>query len=324
MRKYLLGVYCFFQCTLTFAQNTFPSSGNVGIGTLSPVSQLTIGSGDLQVESGQGRFKGWYHTGTGLGTEIGVSNGNGYILTYDRTAQTYASTSIQSSNALFTVTNNNSFLFSGGNVGIGTAVPVSRLSVDGGDLQIENGQGRFKGWYHAGTGLGSEIGVWNGNGYLLTYDRTGQAYASTSIQANAALFTVNSNNSFLFSGGNVGIGTATPTEMLSVKGNVKAQKLIVTQTGWSDYVFDSSYQLKSLTEIEQFIKKNKHLPDIPSVKEVEENGINVGDNQALLLRKIEELTLYMIEMKKENKKQQEEIEWLKKELNTSKSKQENK
>lgn len=237
MKKYLLGAYCLFQCGLSVAQNTFPSSGNVGIGTMSPVSQLTVNGGDLQIESGQGRFKGWYHTGTGLGTEIGVSGGNGYIL---------------------------------------------------------------------------------------TYDRTGQAYTNTSIQSNNALFTVSSNNSFLFSGGNVGIWTTVPTEMLSVKGNVKAQKMIVAQTGWSDYVFDSSYQLKPLTEVEQFIKQNKHLPDIPSAIEVEEKGVSVGDNQALLLKKIEELTLYMIEMKKENKKQQEEIEMLKSKLNINKSKQKNK
>ncbi|WP_051416704.1 hypothetical protein [Asinibacterium sp. OR53] len=324
MKKYLLGVYCLFHCGLTFAQNTFPSSGNVGIGTLSPVSQLTINGGDLQVESGQGRFKGWYHAGTGLGTEIGVSSGSGYVITFDRTGQAYASTSIQSNNALFTVSNNNSFLFTGGNVGVGTLAPVSRLSVDGGDLQVESGQGRFKGWYHVGTGLGTEIGVSSGSGYVITFDRTSQTYASTSIQSNNALFTVSSNNSFFFSGGNVGIGTTAPTEMLSVKGNVKAQKMIVTQTGWSDYVFDPSYQLKPLSQVEVFIKENKRLPEVPSAKEVEEKGISVGDNQALLLKKIEELTLYMIEMKKESKKQQEEIEMLKGKLNINKNKQENK
>ncbi|SDW58196.1 hypothetical protein SAMN05444410_10412 [Hydrobacter penzbergensis] len=394
MKKYLLGAYCFFQCVLTFAQNTFPSSGNVGIGTLSPVSQLTINGGDLQIESGQGRFKGWYHTGTGLGTEIGVSGGNGYILTYDRTGQAYASTSIQSNNALFTVSNNNSFLFAGGNVGfgttapaypvhqqvsfldgyahvientsansvrwkimnaasqgafevavngngntiiqtgkttsspvlsilsgnvgIGTLTPASQLTIGSGDLQVESGQGRFKGWYHTGTGLGTELGVWNGNGYILTYDRTGQVYASTIIQSNNALFTVSSNNSFLFSGGNVGIGTTVPTEMLSVKGNVKAQKMIVTQTGWSDYVFAKDYKLRSLNSLETFIKENKHLPEVPSAKEVGEKGISVGDNQALLLKKIEELTLYVIEIKKEVLVLQHQNKILKDQLNKSK------
>jgi hypothetical protein len=65
--------------------------------------------------------------------------------------------------------------------------------------------------------------------------------------------------------------------------------------GWSDYVFNDDYKLRSLSSLESFIKQNKHLPEVPSAKEVEEKGISVGDNQALLLKKIEELTLYVIE-----------------------------
>ena len=99
--------------------------------------------------------------------------------------------------------------------------------------------------------------------------------------------------------GNVGIGTISPSEKLSVNGNIRTKKLIVTQTGWPDYVFNNDYKLKPLAEVENYIKANKHLPDMPSAKEVEIKGISVGDNQALLLKKIEELTLYIIEMQKE-------------------------
>jgi hypothetical protein len=94
--------------------------------------------------------------------------------------------------------------------------------------------------------------------------------------------------------GNVGIGVTSPGEKLVVNGNIRTKKLIVTQSGWSDYVFDSDYRLRSLGSLQSFIRRNKHLPDMPSAKEVEEQGVNVGDTQALLLKKIEELTLYII------------------------------
>lgn len=80
--------------------------------------------------------------------------------------------------------------------------------------------------------------------------------------------------------------------------------MVVTETGWSDFVFDDDYNLPSLNEVENFINENNHLPDIPSAEDVEENGVSVGEMQAKLLQKIEELMLYVIE-------QQKEIEMLK-------------
>jgi hypothetical protein len=118
--------------------------------------------------------------------------------------------------------------------------------------------------------------------------------------------------------GNVGIGTTNPSEKLSVNGNIRSKKLIVTQSNWADYVFNDGYRLRPLVEIEKFIKTNKHLPDIPTVKEVEQKGIDVGSTQALLLKKIEELTLYLIEQNKkmermntENKEMKKQIQQLK-------------
>jgi len=70
---------------------------------------------------------------------------------------------------------------------------------------------------------------------------------------------------------------------------------------WPDYVFKPHYNLRSLSEVEQYIKTHQHLPDVPSEKEVKANGIDVGETQAILLRKIEELTLYMIKQEKELK-----------------------
>jgi hypothetical protein len=111
-----------------------------------------------------------------------------------------------------------------------------------------------------------------------------------------------------FVGGNMGIGTTNPGQYkLAVEGNLGARKVIVTKASWADYVFEPIYKLPSLKEVEQFIKQNKHLPDVPSAKEVEKNGLDLGDNQAILLKKIEELTLYVIEQNKKLEEQQQTI-----------------
>ena len=83
---------------------------------------------------------------------------------------------------------------------------------------------------------------------------------------------------------------------LTSSGKLKAKEVEVTLTGWPDYVFETDYPLMSLQETESFIKQNKHLPALPSAKEVEENGINLGEMNALLLRKVEELTLYILDL----------------------------
>ncbi|RXK82907.1 hypothetical protein [Filimonas effusa] len=99
--------------------------------------------------------------------------------------------------------------------------------------------------------------------------------------------------------GNVGIGSKEPgSYKLAVEGTIGARKIKVTQEAWADYVFDSSYQLPSLSHVETFIKENKHLPEIPSAAEVKKDGLDLGDNQVVLLKKIEELTLYIIQQNK--------------------------
>jgi hypothetical protein len=99
---------------------------------------------------------------------------------------------------------------------------------------------------------------------------------------------------------------------LAVNGRVSAQKMVITQTGsWPDYVFSKQYTLPSLSEVESFINQNNHLPGIPSAAEVEKKGIDVGNNQAALLKKIEELTLYTIQQDKELKSLKQEMAELK-------------
>lgn len=111
--------------------------------------------------------------------------------------------------------------------------------------------------------------------------------------------------------GKIGIGTTNPDELLTVKGKIHTQEVIVDLNGAvaPDYVFESyfdgiskfnsSYRLLTLPEIETYIKEFHHLPNIPSAKEIEKNGLSLKEMNLLLLEKIEELTLYTIQQQKE-------------------------
>jgi hypothetical protein len=91
---------------------------------------------------------------------------------------------------------------------------------------------------------------------------------------------------------------------LFVKDGIRAEKVkvdIASANGWADYVFKKEYPLKPLEEVEQFVNNNGHLPNIPSAEEVVKNGVNLGEMDAKLLEKIEELTLYSIDLNKKNK-----------------------
>lgn len=108
-----------------------------------------------------------------------------------------------------------------------------------------------------------------------------------------------------------------PGYKLDVDGKIRANEIVVN-TGGADFVFENDYNLKSLDEVETFIKENKHLPDIPTAEEVEENGVSLGEMQTKLLQKIEELTLYVIEQDKSIEQLKEENDSLKKILNNKK------
>lgn len=113
--------------------------------------------------------------------------------------------------------------------------------------------------------------------------------------------------------GGVGIGVSTiPSGVqFAVNGKINCKEVEVTLTGWSDNVFKSDYNLMPLQEVENFIAANNHLPGVPAEKEVLKKGVNLGDMDAVLLKKIEELTLYMIELKKENEQLRKKIEEIK-------------
>lgn len=102
--------------------------------------------------------------------------------------------------------------------------------------------------------------------------------------------------------------------MLTVDGTILAKEVrvaISTSTHWADYVFDKDYKLMPLKEVESYIQANKHLPEVPSSEEVEKDGVEVTEISTVLLKKIEELTLYAIELQKKLEAQQKEINILK-------------
>ncbi len=112
-------------------------------------------------------------------------------------------------------------------------------------------------------------------------------------------------------GGNVGIGTTNPgIYKLAVEGTIGAREVKVTLNNWSDFVFENDYKLLDLKDVEEYIVKNNRLPDIPSKSEVIEEGISLGEMDAKLLQKIEELTLYTIEQEKKIEKLEKLVEQL--------------
>ncbi|NTE04314.1 hypothetical protein G6M26_06445 [Agrobacterium tumefaciens] len=117
------------------------------------------------------------------------------------------------------------------------------------------------------------------------------------------------------SNGDVGIGTTTPREKLSVNGNIRSREIKVDALNWPDFVFDKGYKKMSLPEMEAFIQTNKHLPGVPSAATVEKNGIALGEMNKVLLQRLEELTLHLIEKDKQITSQQSEMSQVVKKLN---------
>ncbi len=185
----------------------------------------------------------------------------------------------------------NDVLFNGINSNVATAYgPLKLHSLEGSGANVA-GQS-FNIYPGGGTGSGA-------GGDFVVYTAAPGAAGST-LNAYTDKFRVTA-------AGKVSIGasnTTDPDYKLFVDKGIKTQKVKVTQAGWPDYVFDRQYKLPSLIEVEKFIKANNHLPEVPSAEEIEKDGLNLGDNQATLLKKIEELTLYAIDANKKIEQQQ--------------------
>ncbi|MES2275332.1 MAG: hypothetical protein V4592_04870 [Bacteroidota bacterium] len=135
-------------------------------------------------------------------------------------------------------------------------------------------------------------------------------YISTEFSTDI-LFTVGnmpSGNIFTVArNGYVGINTTTPQEALSVNGKIRSKEVKVEAINWPDYVFKKDYHLPSLSSIKTYIDQNYHLPDMPSEQDVAKDGVNLGEMNKLLLKKVEELTLYLIEKDKKEQAQEQKL-----------------
>ena len=235
----LILVLCFMHNLLLAQANTFPSTGNAGVGTTTPRSAFDVAK---YIPNGAlGTVFGRLPEGdaTGIGTFLGVQ-------------------------------------------GAGTGV------VDGKSFSI----------------IHSFHGVINSSINFLRGGSVVGGFITFSTNENIEQVRINYE-------GNVGIGTSTPREKLSVNGKIRAREIKVETANWPDYVFAKDYKLLSLRDTEQHIQEKGHLPGIPSAEEAKANGVDLGDMNARLLQKIEELTLYLIGQGKEIKELKKEVKSLK-------------
>jgi len=281
-----------FNTSTTNRMTILNSNGFVGIGTTSPTQLLHVNGNVLATQ-----FQGTSFAATGSITANTFTANNGTF------------NSVSSLLALQT-NGTNRFVIqsSNGNVGVGTATPDSKFHISGGNLVIDNSSAPT---IYTGTGT-AEL-----NRYLLLSNSVGQPTASGLkvggvLVADDYTYASPSKNDLIVKG-KLGIGTPLTSNpnnyTLAVNGTIGTKDVHVerTSTTWPDYVFSRSYELQPLKQVAAYIEENKHLEGVPSAADVEKDGHSLAEMDAILLKKVEELTLYIIQ-------QQKEIEALKAQL----------
>lgn len=223
-----------------------------------------------------------------------------------------------------------------GKVGIGTSMPGDLLQIGNDYTSISFGAANFStldfGTGYMGFNATRQNSIWTvksdgaHNGGVILFSGINGEFRIVSISNNSnsssdQLLTdqevINNTKIFISKDGGVGIGTeCVPTGFnLAVDGKIITEEVNIQINGldgcWPDYVFSETYQLQSLDEVENYVKKNHHLEGIPSAIEIERNGINLAEMNAGLLKKTEELTLYLIEIDKKLEELKKENELLK-------------
>lgn len=251
---------------------TIMPNGNVGIGSTNPTSKLEIEGQDGLKIKGFEPFLTLLDANSNSNGRIQFAHGDMAFFKGDA-AGNYIPQMVIKDN---------------GNIGIGYATPESRLDIAAQDGLRIFGYQPFMTLLDNNTYHSARIQAANGD---IIFHR-GVANWTTGKYDFTTQMVIKNN-------GNVGIGTSNPTFKLAVNGTIRAKEIRV-ETNWADYVFAPEYQLRSLEEVAAFIQANQHLPEIPAASEIQANGLDVAATTTKMMAKIEELTLYLIDLKKEN------------------------
>jgi len=260
----------------------FYVNGNLGIGTSTARGQFdAAGTGDIYLVNNPiaGTPQSLYLPGHIYIAPYG--NGSDWSYLQARRSDNSGSTNLRIRTYNGGTLTEAMSILSNGNIGIGTVTPARPLHINSSNGGIVRLQSPTAVW-----DLQSDA-FYNGNFGVVNY--TGGSVDATKS------FVINGTNGYF------GIGTSLPDQKLTVKGIIHAQEIRVDlSVPGPDYVFEKKHKLPTLEEIKSFIDQNKHLPEVPSAAEMEKNGVQLGEMNMLLLKKVEELTLYVIELKKEN------------------------
>lgn len=270
---------------LSTKNNILSAAGFLGLGTLAPSSTLHIGSGS-QISLASG---GYQITGLTTGQNIAIDPDDIQARNNSTAATLYLN---YYGGDIFAGASINPFVYKSatGFVGVGKSTPNARMDVYRGRL-------RFSAQVSAGTASGIE--------FTDTTGTTARSFIGMSDNNTLGLwgfggagwnFKMNVNDGRISIGKNINPATG---YMLAVDGGIICEELKVQMTPFPDYVFADNYQLRSLEEVENHIREHKRLPGMPAAAVVDQEGMNVGELSTKLVEKVEELTLYILQLQKE-------------------------